>query len=91
MPLCCILLFAMNDSTKSTFKAFLRGVSGLLFGIAGIAFLFGGHVIRGFTKADIVLSEMAGIFICLVCLGLGALAKSAGEEDVSEEEGEFRL
>ena len=24
---------------------------------------------------------MAGIFISLVCLGLGALAKSAGEED----------
>jgi len=59
-----------------------------LFGIAGIAFLFGGRVIRGFTKADIVLSEMGGIFICLVCMGLGALAKSAGEEDVNEEEGQ---
>jgi hypothetical protein len=71
----------MDDSTKSTFKAFLRGVSGLLFGIGGISFLFGGRVIRGFTRADLVLSEMAGIFICVVCMGLGALAKSAGEED----------
>jgi NADH:ubiquinone oxidoreductase subunit 5 (subunit L)/multisubunit Na+/H+ antiporter MnhA subunit len=78
----------MTDSTKSTFKAFLRGVSGLLFGIGGISFLFGGRVIREFTKADLVLSEMAGMFIALVCLGLGALAKSAGEEDVSEEEGQ---
>jgi hypothetical protein len=76
----------MNDSTMSTWKAFLRGISGLLFGIAGIAFFFGGRVIRGFTKADIVLSEMAGIFFALVCLGLGALAKSAGEEDVNEDE-----
>jgi hypothetical protein len=81
----------MSDSTKSTWKAFLRGVSGLLFGIAGIAFFFGGRAIRGFTKAGIVLSEMGGIFITLVCLGLGALAKSAGEEDVYEDEGELRL
>ncbi|MGZ7061173.1 MAG: hypothetical protein ACXVJL_16310 [Candidatus Angelobacter sp.] len=71
----------MNDSTKSAWKAFLRGVSGLLFGIAGIAFFFGGRVIREATKTDLVLSEMEGIFIALVCLGLGALAKSAGEED----------
>jgi hypothetical protein len=81
----------MSDSTKSTWKAFLRGVSGLLFGIAGTAFFFGGRAIREFTKADIVLSEMAGIFICVVCMGLGALAKSAGEEDINEEEGELRL
>jgi hypothetical protein len=77
----------MNDSTSSAFKAFLRGISGLLFAIAAIAFFFGGRAIRGFTKADLVLSEMAGIFIAMVCLGLGALAKSAGEEDVSEDEG----
>ena len=57
-----------------------------MFAIAAIAFFFGGRVIRGFAKADIVLSEMGGIFIALVCMGLGALAKSAGEEDVSEEE-----
>ena len=79
----------MNHSTKSTFKAFLRGVSGLLFAAGGISFLFGGRVIRGFTKADLVLSEMAGIFVAIVCLGLGALAKSAGEEDVNEEEGQL--
>lgn len=52
-----------------------------MFAIAAIAFFFGGRAIRGFTKADLVLSEMAGIFIAIVCLGLGALAKSAGEED----------
>jgi NADH:ubiquinone oxidoreductase subunit 5 (subunit L)/multisubunit Na+/H+ antiporter MnhA subunit len=79
----------MNDLTTSAtpaFKAFLRGVSGLLFGIGGISFLFGGRAIREFAKADIVLSEMAAIFVAIVCLGLGALAKSAGEEDVNEEE-----
>lgn len=78
----------ISDTTKSTLKAFLRGVSGLLFAIAAIVFFFGGRAIRGFTKADLVLSEMAGIFIAIVCAGLGALAKSAGEEDVSEEEGQ---
>lgn len=76
----------MDDSAKSTFKAFLRGISGLLFAIAAIAFFFGGRIIREFAKADIVLSEMGGIFIALVCMGLGALAKSAGEEDMTEEE-----
>ena len=50
--------------------------------------LFGGRAIREVTKTDLVLSEMAGIFVAIVCLGLGALAKSAGEEDVSEEEGQ---
>jgi hypothetical protein len=78
----------MNDSTKSTFKTFLRGISGLLFGIGGISFWFGGRAISEFSKIDRVLGEMAGIFIALVCLGLGALAKSAGEEDVSEKEGQ---
>lgn len=52
-----------------------------MFGIAGIAFFFGGRAIREFTKTDLVLSEMAGIFVAIVCAGLGALAKSAGEED----------
>jgi len=87
MFFCCILLSpTMSDSTKSSFKAFLRGVSGPLFGIGGISFFFGGRAIREVTKTDLVLSEMAGIFIAIVCLGLGALAKSAGEEDVNEEE-----
>jgi hypothetical protein len=71
----------MNDSTKSTWKAFLRGVAWLLFGIGGLTFWAGGKAIREFSKTDIVLSEMGGIFIALVCIGLGALAKSAGEED----------
>jgi NADH:ubiquinone oxidoreductase subunit 5 (subunit L)/multisubunit Na+/H+ antiporter MnhA subunit len=76
----------MNDETKSTWKAFLRGISGLLFAIAGIAFLFGGRVISELIKTSRVLGEMAGIFISLVCLGLGALAKSAGEEDDTVED-----
>jgi hypothetical protein len=52
----------------------------------GFGFLGGGKAITEFSKADIVLSEMGGIFTALVCMGLGALAKSAGEEDVNEEE-----
>jgi hypothetical protein len=78
----------MKDSTKSTLKVFLRGVAWLLFGVGGLVFWVGGKAIRESSKADIVLSEMGGIFIALVCMGLGALAKSAGEEDVNEEEGQ---
>lgn len=71
----------MDNATKSAWKAFLRGIAVLLFGIAGIAFFFGGRAISEFSKTDRVLGEMAGIFIAIVCGGLGALAKSAGEED----------
>ena len=77
----------MSDSTKSTFKAFLRGVSGPLLGIAGIAFLFGGRAISAFAKTDWALGEMAGILIAIVCGGLGMWAKSTGEEDTNEDEG----
>ena len=52
-----------------------------MFAIAGISFLFGGRAFREFAKTDFVLGEMAGIFIAVVLAGLGALAKSAGEED----------
>ena len=58
-----------------------------MFGVAGLAFWVGGKAIRAFTKADLVLSEMGGIFLAVLCGGLGALAKSAGEEDVNEDEG----
>ena len=71
----------MNASTRSTLKSFLQAVSWLLFAIAGVAFWIGGGIISAFTKTPRALGEMAGIFISLVCLGLGALAKSAGEED----------
>jgi len=76
----------MSDSNRSSWKAFLRGISGVLFGIAAIAFLFGGRAMREFTKADWVLGEMAGIFIALICAALGAWAKSAGEEDINDDE-----
>ena len=42
-------------------------------------------MISAFTKTPRALGEMVGIFISLVCLGLGALAKSAGEEDENED------
>jgi hypothetical protein len=77
----------MSDSTSSTFKAFLRGVSGLLFGIAGISFFFGGRALSEFANTSRVFGEMAGIFVAIVCGGLGAWAKSAGEEDINEGEG----
>jgi hypothetical protein len=79
----------ISDSTKSTFKAFLRGVSGLLFGIAGISFWVGGRAISEFSKTDRVLGEMAGIFIAIVCGALGMWAKSAGEEDTKTKDTRF--
>lgn len=71
----------MDDSIKSAWKAFLRGIAVLLFGIAGVAFFFGGRFISEFGKTERVFAEMAGVFIAIVCGALGALAKSAGEED----------
>jgi hypothetical protein len=83
---CCQIHSFMNASTKSTLKSFLGAVAWLLFAIAGLSFWIGGRIISEFTKTSRVFGEMAGIFISLVCLGLGALAKSAGEEDDTAED-----
>ena len=85
--LCCILLSpVMNDSTKSAWKAFLRGVAWLLFGIGGLSFWAGGKAISVFANRNRGIAELEGIGIAVVCFALGGFAKSAGEEDVSEEE-----
>jgi hypothetical protein len=71
----------MNESTKSTFKAFLRGVAWPFFVIGGGSFWVGGRAISEFTGTNRGIAELEGLGIAVACLALGALAKSAGEED----------
>jgi hypothetical protein len=68
----------MDTSTKSTFRSALRGMSSLLLGIAGLAFLFGGRAISEFGKVDRVLAEMLGLGLAGVFLVLGMVFKNAG-------------
>jgi NADH:ubiquinone oxidoreductase subunit 5 (subunit L)/multisubunit Na+/H+ antiporter MnhA subunit len=77
----------MNEPIKSAWKGFLRGIAWLFFGIGGLSFWAGGKAISEFANRDRGIGELEGIGIAVVCFALGALAKSAGEEDVSEEEG----
>ena len=70
----------MNASTKSAVKALLRGVSWILFVIAGFAFLVGGRAISEFAKTERVLAEMEGLGLAVVCGGLGLWAKSTADD-----------
>lgn len=63
----------------------MRGESWLLFGIAGLAFRWGGRAISEFAKTERTLAEMEGITLALVCVGLGAVAK-AGADRLDEGE-----
>jgi hypothetical protein len=76
----------MNVSTKSALKSLLRGVAWLLFAIAGLAFWVGGRAINEFAKTERLLAEMEGIGLAVVCAGLGAVAKAAGERRAEAEE-----
>ena len=72
---------------KLAWEVFLRGVAWLFFGIGGLSFWAGGKAIIEFANRDRGIGELEGIGIAVVCCALGALAKSAGEEDVSEKKG----
>jgi hypothetical protein len=60
-------------------KPLLRGLSQLLFVIAGLAFFVGGRAISTFTKTDRITAEMAGIAVAFVLGPLGAVLKNAGD------------
>jgi hypothetical protein len=67
-------------------KALLRGVSQLLFVLAGLSFLVGGLAISILTKTDRISAEMAGIGVAVVFGILGFAAKSAGDNLVDGED-----
>ena len=67
-------------------KTLLQGLAWLLFAIGGLSFWVGGRAISEFGKVDRILGEMLGLMLAAVCLGLGAMLKSAGEPDEADEE-----
>jgi drug/metabolite transporter (DMT)-like permease len=60
-------------------KALLRGISQILFVIAGLLFLVGGRAISEFTNADRVLAEILGIGMAFVFGIFGMVAKNAAD------------
>jgi len=66
----------MTDSAKTAMKYALRGLSGFLFVIAGIAFWFGGRAIHDFVNTERILAEIEGIAVAAMFGGLGVIAKS---------------
>jgi len=71
----------MSALTKVALKSLLRGIAWPLFAVAGLSFWRGGRAIAEFAKTERTLAEMEGIGLALVCAGLGAVTKAAGEED----------
>ena len=60
-------------------RALLRGISQLLFVIAGLLFFVGGWAISEFTKTDRVSAEMLGIGSAFVFGIFGMVAKKASD------------
>jgi hypothetical protein len=55
----------------------LGALAWVLFGIAGLAFWFGGKVIHAFTRADRALAEIEGMAIAVLSAMVGAVLKGA--------------
>jgi hypothetical protein len=68
-------------------KALLRGISQVLFVIAGLLFFVGGLVISGFAKMDRVSAEMLGIGSAFVFGIFGMVAKNASDNLDDEDSG----
>jgi hypothetical protein len=76
----------MNASKKSAARALLRGVSWILFAVAGGAFWVGGRAISEFGKIDRVVAEIEGLCLAIVSGALGLWAKSTADDfDKGEE------
>jgi hypothetical protein len=80
----------MGDSIRAVVQPLLRGVAWLMFVIAGISFWFGGRPITEFAKTDRALGEVGGIGIAVVCVGTGAMTKSAEHASERRNEGSPR-
>lgn len=68
----------MDASTRAKAASLFRGIAWLFFAGAGLAYWIAGGVIHAFFPGtDRVLAEFEGMALVLLCLVLGALAKSA--------------
>jgi hypothetical protein len=78
----------MTITARSVLKSFLLGLSWLLLGIAGLAFLVGGRAIHEFCKVDHLLAELSGLSIAVVTGAIGFILKSTAEDiDGAEDSG----
>ena len=68
------------SSTRPVLKSVLRGVSWVLFAMAGLMFWVGGAAIAGYAKTDRILAEMLGIISAVVLGGIGLAAKTAADD-----------
>jgi hypothetical protein len=66
----------MNTATKASLASLLSGAAWLLFGMAGMAFWFGGGLIHAVVQTERVLAEAEGIGLAALFGGIGALAKT---------------
>jgi hypothetical protein len=67
----------MNPRAKSVVRTCLRGLSWLLFAIAGLSFLTGGRALNEFSKTERPVAEIEAAGLAVLCAGLGYLAKVA--------------
>jgi hypothetical protein len=65
----------MKPSTRTTLECLLRGLAGFFGVAAGLAFWFGGGLIRAFGTTDRVLAEVEGLAVAMLLLGLAGVAK----------------
>ena len=76
----------MTTATRKALKSVLRGVSWVLFAMAGLMFWVGGRAIAEFAKTDRILAEMLGLMSAVVVGGIGLAAKSAADDLEPEED-----
>jgi urea transporter len=70
----------VNAGTRSFWKAFLHGLAGVLFAIAGLTFWAGGKLISESAKMDRILAEMLGLMIAFLLGALGYILKDLGDD-----------
>lgn len=61
-------------------KPLLKGISQVLFVVAGLLFVVGGRAISEFTNTDRLLAEFLGIGLAALFVVLGLAAKNAADD-----------
>jgi hypothetical protein len=65
----------MNPSTRTKAKLLLQVVANLLFATTALTFVFGGGFIHAVRGTDLLLADIEGYTLTLLCGGLGVLAQ----------------
>ena len=76
----------MQNSSHPIAKHALRGLSWLLFVVAGLLFWVGGRAISEFAKVERILAEFMGLLLAAGFTALGAIVKSSAGADEEDDE-----